>query len=107
MAKTRRPGAGRPADWLRTECENIIKKNKLIEFLGEVAIGEPIQKVKSPTGQVTELKVSADIKDRLKAIEMLSDRAYGKPTQAVEVTGDVSLNLIEAVKQARAQRGKA
>lgn len=41
--------------------------------------------------------------DRLKAIEMIEDRAYGKPLQAVELTGDEggpveSLVKVELVK---------
>ena len=79
------PGSGRPPDWLKAKCQGIIKDKKLIEFLGDVASGEPVRNAVAIEGEkpVEGAKVSADIKDRLRAAEMLLDRGFGKAEQAV------------------------
>lgn len=63
----RREGSGAPTNWLKEKCRKIISDKKLLEFLGDVASGEPF--------------VGADVKDRLRAVEMLLDRGFGRPPQ--------------------------
>lgn len=82
-----RPGAGRSQEWLKIKCQKLIEKHKLFEFLADVANGECIEYVRKQDGTKTELKTSCDIKDRMKAVEMLTDRGFGKSVQGVELTG--------------------
>src|SRR3990167_10008513 len=81
----KRRGAGRPADWLKAKCQKIVDKSKLIEFLADVASGVNVDTKTVSTGQGMSQLVSvpADVKDRLRATEMLLDRAWGKPAQLV------------------------
>jgi hypothetical protein len=76
------PGGGRPPDWLKQKCREIVEKKKLIEWLGDVAAGEDVDQQINAAGEC--LKIPASVKDRLKAIEMLEDRGWGKPTQEIE-----------------------
>ena len=82
-----RANAGRKPDWLKDKCQAIIKDKKLIEFLADVAAGEPfIEKfaiVDSKTTPIEKMRQSADVKDRLKAVEMLLDRGFGKAIQVL------------------------
>lgn len=82
-----RPGSGRDSDWLRDKCRALVEKHKLIEFVAAVASGEYVQNVVSPTGEKLAMKVSAEVKDRLRATEMLNDRGWGKAPQALDVKG--------------------
>lgn len=78
----KREGAGRPTNWVRTQCATIIDKSRLFAELARIAShGE---------------KES----DRLRAIEMLVDRAYGKAQQTVEVNGAVAVNWTVKVQAA-------
>lgn len=79
---TKNNGGGRPPDWLKKKCQDIIQKNKLIEWLGKVAAGADVDQQINLNGEC--LKIPASVKDRLKAIEMLQDRGWGKPTQEIE-----------------------
>ena len=77
---------GRPPEWLKAKCSKLIEDKKLIEFLANVAAGEPfVEKISIvTTGAVIEKTIhSADVKDRIKAVEMLMDRGFGKPTQVM------------------------
>lgn len=80
---------GRPPDWLKKKCQDLIEKGKLLEFLRKVAEGEDIDQQINENGEC--LKVPASIKDRLRAFELLADRAWGKPAQAMEHSGSVDL----------------
>lgn len=81
--KGNKGGSGRPSDWLREKCEGIIEKKKLIEWLGNVASGESVDTriVFDEDNVPHHEKLPAAIKDRLRAMEMLSDRAWGKAAQ--------------------------
>lgn len=78
-------GGGRHPDWLKAKCAKILKDKKLIEFLGNVASGKDVEQKINENGEV--LKVPADVKDRLRAVEMLLDRGFGKPIPDIEGLG--------------------
>lgn len=85
----KRDNAGRPPDWLKEKCKSLIDKNNLLEFVSRVANGEERQTVvvkNGPNESFTE-EIPCDTKDRLRAVEMLLDRGFGKPAQALEVGG--------------------
>lgn len=79
-----RPGAGRKPGWLADKCQEVIDKHKLYDWLGSVAAGLETEERITKDGVV---RVGACVHDRLKALEMLMDRAHGKAQQAVEVSG--------------------
>lgn len=76
-----RPGAGRPADWLRKRCQKAVEEKDLIGFLEKVANGEDMEQVVTDKGEA--IAVPAAIRDRHKAVEILLDRGYGKPEQPI------------------------
>jgi len=81
-----RKGAGAKPDWYKKKCAEILDKYELLEFIGRVAAGiEPEQHI-DKEGTIYELRPK--ISDRIKATEFLSDRTFGKPAQAVEVSGE-------------------
>lgn len=82
-----RKGAGRTQEWLKLKCQKLIEKHKLFEFLADVASGECIEYIQNPNGTKTEFKKTCEVRDRMKALEMLSDRGYGKPIQGMELAG--------------------
>lgn len=75
---------GRPVEWLREKCRKIVEDRKLIEFLADVAGGKVVERVKFPDGKETEMEKSAETKDRIKATDMLFDRAWGKAPQSLQ-----------------------
>ena len=87
--------SGRNPDWLKEKCRNIVEKSKLIDLLTDVADGKEIETstVYDMQGNAIGTKKSAAAtKDRLRALEMLLDRGWGKPTQ--EVSADEGLKNI-------------
>ena len=72
-------GGGRPPEWLAAQCREIIEKKKLIPWLGRVAAGE---------------EPMAEMKDRIKAYELLCDRAWGKAAQPIEGIGGEGIGVI-------------
>lgn len=91
-----RENAGRPKEWLKEKCRTIVDKKKLVEFLGDVASGKRIEQVVTADG--VEIQVPAAIKERLKAVEMLLNRGYGK----VEDADVIPTTPSESVKNAEA-----
>ncbi len=71
-----RPNAGRPPDWLKEKCQGIVEKEKLVEFLGDVAKGADIEQVVTENG--VTIQIPAPIKERIKAVEILLNRGFGK-----------------------------
>jgi hypothetical protein len=80
-----RPGSGRPPDWLKKKCSEMIDKHKLVDMLADIALNGENESVK------------------LRAIEMLMDRGFGKPAQAMELSGTVDvpirINVIKSYVQ--------
>jgi len=93
-----RPGSGRPAEWLKAKCREIVDRNKLVEFLGRVAKGEDIDQMVTPMGEC--LKVPASVKNRIAATTELLDRGYGKPNQVIEVQLGFAMTLVAEVMKA-------
>lgn len=90
----KRKGAGRRPDWLKKKCCDLVDKNKLVEFLSRVADGSESFMALDKLGRAVE--IGPEIKDRLRAVEMLLDRGFGKAIQGVEHSGSVATtyNLI-------------
>lgn len=94
----KRQGAGRTPDWLKEKCKSLLDKKRLIDFVGDVAAGEPVQAYfgsKDADGRQhkTEATVSADVKERLRAVEMLKEWGFGKSSQPIEHSGDIGSKL--------------
>lgn len=90
----RREGSGRKADWLQKECASIVEKRELLVFLGDVAEGKPVKQMIAVDGKIGVGKVSADVKDRLRALDILLDRGWGKASQPVELSGEVTGRIV-------------
>ncbi len=101
-----REGSGRKPDWLQQRCKDLVEKNDLLEFLADVAAGKPINRsIAGDAGAFIEVKVSADVKDRLRALEMMLDRGWGRPPQAVSVNGQIGVSFSDLASQAAKERG--
>lgn len=87
-----REGAGRPTDWLRSQCEKLVKKKALIEFMSDVAEGKEVSTYITETGE--KIPCPASIKDRITATTFLVDRAFGKPKESIEHSGSVTLESL-------------
>lgn len=85
-------GAGRKPDWLINKCQTLVDDAKVVEFLAAVVKGEDVEQVVGDQGEV--IRVPAAVRDKLRAAEMLLDRAYGKPGQPVTVTAESELESI-------------
>lgn len=98
---------GRPPDWLKEMCKKIVEEKKIVEFLGDVASGAPVRMALAVGDEkpVEGTKVSADIKDRIKATEILLDRGFGKAPQDVNLNGEISFDLVSALLKERGSRG--
>jgi hypothetical protein len=81
-----REGAGRKPDWFKQKCADLFEKHKLAEYVAKVGSGE---------------EPDADVKDRLKACDMLKDWGIGKTDQPITIRA--SLN--EMIKSAEEERG--
>ncbi len=83
-------GGGRPKEILRRRCREEIESRKGIEYVASVMDGTAVEKVPVTVGsgkdaRVVLVDVSPKTRDRLYAYELLMDRGYGKPDQALQV----------------------
>ncbi len=83
-------GGGRPKEVLRRRCREEIETRGGIEFVGRVMDGTETDAVTLTVGSGKDahtevVQVPAKIRDRLYAFELLADRGYGKPEQAVQI----------------------
>ena len=89
-----RPNSGPKPNWYKELCHDLFKKNKLAEFVADVASGKPIEEVvryhfdvrKKKYRRVVE-RFRADTKVRLEAIRDLRDGAGLKPASTHELSG--------------------
>lgn len=85
----KRKNSGRKPDWFKKKCQEIATSKKAIAFLQAVVEGDPIEEKQIYEGEekVTIL-ASASVDSRVRAWNSLMDRGFGKPSQAVEVSGE-------------------
>jgi len=84
-----RGGGGRPTNLVKEKCDKLIKDKKLLEWVASVAAGENVEsKIEYVDNKPVKVLVPAACKDRLHAFELLADRSWGKPAQAVLLGGD-------------------
>lgn len=74
---------GRDQDWLKETCRELVKKNKIVEFLADVATGKDVEQAVGSEGEV--IRIPAAVRDRIKATELLLDRGFGKADQHVDM----------------------
>lgn len=83
----KRENAGRKPDWLKEKCQKIVDRIKVLEFLGDVVEGKDVEQIVNDVGET--LRVPPPIRERIKASEILLERAYGKVKQELEHSGEV------------------
>lgn len=88
-----RANSGRDPNWVKKKCQDLIDKHKLLEFLAEVASGEYKEAWVSIKTEKTIMR-PVDAETRMKAINMLLDRGYGKPLQDMQLSGTVGGKMI-------------
>jgi len=73
--------------WLSTKCRNFVDQYELLNFLCEVAVGKFFteQIFETRGGRFESRPVYPDIRDRLRAVEILLDRGYGKSVQEIDI----------------------
>lgn len=74
---------------------------RLIDALAEIALGKVIA---NEGGIIVRAEPDAATKDRIAAVREIHDRVYGKPRQAVEVSADGPVTLLEVLGLTVAQR---
>ncbi len=88
-----KPTAGRPPDWLKEKCRDLVDKRELVEFIADVAAGKDMEQVVTENGD--SISVPAAIKERLKACEILLSRGWGRIDD-----GSVPKSVDESVRNA-------
>lgn len=68
-------------EWVKRESWEIIRKKRLIERLGKIASGDPVDTVLQD-GQF--VMAAAPLAVQVRAIEELLDRGFGKSAQPIE-----------------------
>lgn len=90
------PNAGRPKDWFKKRCDDILYDGALFNLLGKIAKGTATADGVDREGK--RFKLPPDWAVRVRAIAELADRAHGKPSQHLDVTNDQALmELLSAV----------
>ena len=97
-----RPGSGRPPDWFKKRMQGIASRKEAIKFVEDVVLGKEVDEFITPNGECIPHRAKAEV--RFKVWADTADRGFGRATQAIEMTGDVRVNLINAIKEAREQR---
>ena len=87
------PGIGRPKEVLRRACREAFTDKAGVAFVAGVMAGEVTESVTVTVGSGKDahaevVQVPPKIRDRLYAPELLMDRGYGKPDQALQVEDD-------------------
>lgn len=105
---------GRPPDWFRDQCRVALEEARGVEFARDVLAGKEFPQLATGEGEVIPLPPA--LKDRLKALEWLADRGWGKANQTMEVTGangdplngvptSTLIELIDALRRRNPQSG--
>lgn len=95
-----RAGAGRPPNWLRDLCREELLKNRAkgVRLIGDIHRGEAkFQRVFcSKDGDIVRAEIGPSETGIVAAAQFLADRAAGKPKQALDVTGSLTLEDLVA-----------
>lgn len=81
---------GRPKEVLRRLCRELVTERKGLVFIADVMDGTYSESIAVTVGsgkdaRVEVVQVPAKARDRLYAAELLLDRGYGRPDQALQV----------------------
>lgn len=101
---TRAPGgkrknSGRKPEWFQNRCKELFEKKKLLDFVAGVAAGTEVeQKAVSVDHGVEVVDVRPQIKDRLRAVEMLKDWGYGKEPVTLDSEGGVGWLIVQSAE---------
>lgn len=104
-AKGNKGGTGRPPDWIRDKIDEIVDWDKKIQFLNNVVDGKPVDRFYSAQGKRTNLLLPAGIRERIRALEILLERRWGKAPQDIKVGADEGVDLVSLVIKNRKERG--
>lgn len=83
---TNKGGPGRPTSALREKLRGSFKRR--VKILEEIADGDAVQIVKDAQGHETDMRVSAPIADRLKALDLLAKYGLGTTITETDTEGN-------------------
>lgn len=92
LSKDGNPGhrgaGGRPPKWFKEQCAKIASRPESLKLVEDVLDGKPLKVttvVMVENGKMVKREglTTPDVKDRLAALEWVSDRGFGKPTQPI------------------------
>lgn len=87
-----RGGSGRPPSVIREKCRGAFWKQ--VKLLEQIAEGEALAIVKDATGRETDMRVSAPIAERLKAVDLLGKYGLGTTTTETDTEGNDAIRVI-------------
>ena|SRR3990167_4341003 len=79
------PSKGRPPNYIKLMCQQLLDTKGVVEFLRAVATGKDAEIHVTMGGKVVSVPVRAAL--RADTIFKLMDRGYGLPTQSIELSG--------------------
>lgn len=84
--KGHRGGGGRPPSIIREKCRTAFWKQ--LKLLEQIAEGEALEIVKDATGRETEMRKSAPISERLKAVDLMAKYGLGTTVTETDTEGN-------------------
>lgn len=100
--KGNKGGTGRPPDWLKEKCRDLVDRKKIIERLATIASGDPVELLLDSFGKPLKdssgkfIYGAAPIMAQVKAAQELLDRGFGKAAQSLDVVTSKSKDDIAA-----------
>jgi len=96
---------GRPPDWYKRRCAELLDRHDLFKFLSDVAKGKKEELHITQFGRV--LLTRAKVRDRIQAIAELRDTAHGRPGSNMDITsgGKPLSSLPDILDEARKRSG--
>lgn len=95
--KGQTPGTGRPPSAIRHALRQSFDQR--LKILETIADGMAVQTLKSPSGKETAMKISADVADRIKAIDMLAKYGLGTTKEvSVEAVRDRVARTLDVIR---------
>lgn len=77
---------------IREKCRGAFWKQ--VKLLEQIAEGEALAIVKDATGRETDMRVSAPIAERLKAVDLLGKYGLGTTTTETDTEGNDAIRVI-------------